>query len=318
MGFAWVICTKKKTLLATSNTVAVFSDRGRGILYVHLKVILSLKKEWKYCVYSVQCYKCDGLYGHRAHHRELIQHIYLKETKALTTLKNDIYCLFGEVVVCLKLVSLSWPFSFLLHHPFPLPVVVFFCFVFHFSSLLHWFIVHPSSVGIWLRWCHSFCSSFCPSVCLSEVHLAAYRADLMVFIFTSASYPYMFPFPCVLIFFCVGSTSLKWLFVSKWVTICLIQNLSICQFPSLPNPSVFFFFFSFLNLSLLHLVFALPLDAPSHPSLLCTFIFPLFRSTLTGCNWTYIVCQLYLVCVTFLIDTITEMIIMLVIMKIIF
>lgn len=29
MGVAWVICTKKmKTLLATSNTMTVFSDRG--------------------------------------------------------------------------------------------------------------------------------------------------------------------------------------------------------------------------------------------------------------------------------------------------
>lgn len=40
MGYLY---KKKKTLLATSNTMAVFSDRGRGILYVHLKVILSLK-----------------------------------------------------------------------------------------------------------------------------------------------------------------------------------------------------------------------------------------------------------------------------------
>lgn len=50
-----------------------------------------------YILYSVTS-EVDS-YGHRANHRELILHIYLKEnkkkhTRTLTTLKNDIYCLF--------------------------------------------------------------------------------------------------------------------------------------------------------------------------------------------------------------------------------
>lgn len=116
-GFAWVICTKKRQcLLLLIPWLYSLTERRP---YVYLKVILSWKNNNKtYCVYTVQCYKWDGLCDHLT--IENLLHIYFYEFKALTTLKNDIYCLFGEVVVWLKSLFLYLGLSlFLVIMPIP-------------------------------------------------------------------------------------------------------------------------------------------------------------------------------------------------------